>query len=118
MSTHDLSELGDFYGTQQYHYLNPKVLLTDGAMYLAVNGQCFWLMDAIASHLLTMKTHNPFTQASLTVKDNQADLVITDGNGNQIAKQHFEYTDFPLASIDLYCVYENDIWIFLLTTEY
>ena len=118
MKTVDLQELAMFTGTQQYHYLNPKTLLTDGAMYLAVNAECFWLMDAISSHLLTMKNASSYAHVNLAVSNSEGDLVITDGNGVVLGKQHFGYTDFPLEHIDLYCVYENDVWIVMLTSEY
>ena len=118
MKTVNLSELAMFCGTSQYYYLNQKTLLTDGAMYLAVNAGSFWLMDAISSHLLTMNNSSTYAHAHLSVNNTEADLVITDGNGVVLGKQHFGYTDFPLENINLYCVYENDVWIVMLPSEY
>jgi hypothetical protein len=45
--------LAQFTGTDGYTRLYPKLLLTDGALFLAENAQCFWLMDVFASHLMT-----------------------------------------------------------------
>ena len=45
--------LSGFYGTEGYHrfsVLCPKLLLTDGAKWLAENAGAYWLMDAIGSH--------------------------------------------------------------------
>ena len=47
-----LNHLEQFYGTQYYYPLWPKVFLTDGAQFLAQEAACYWLMDAIASHIV------------------------------------------------------------------
>lgn len=47
-----------------------------------------------------------------------AELVIDDGNGNVLAKQHIRYTDFPLDSMRLYACWGEERWIILLPSEY
>ena len=46
-----LAELAQFTGTQTYTRITRRHLLTDGARYLADQAECYWLMDAVASHL-------------------------------------------------------------------
>jgi len=44
--------LSGFIGTEAYHRFNalcPKVVLTDGAKYLADQAEAYWLMDIIGS---------------------------------------------------------------------
>jgi hypothetical protein len=54
--------LRGFTGTEAYHqHWLPHVVLTDGVAYLMEHGNCYWLVDAIASHLrrpsVVAKTH-------------------------------------------------------------
>lgn len=51
-STQNLkSELSQFIGTEKFYRITQRHLLTDGTKYLAEHAKCFWLMDAVASHL-------------------------------------------------------------------
>ena len=44
--------LHGFTGTDAYHrHWLPHVVCTDGVAYLMEHGNCYWLVDAIASHL-------------------------------------------------------------------
>ena len=83
MTKHQLlNQLDQFTGTEHYYPLWPKVLLTDGTKYLAETVGCYWLMDAIASHVLHLPNSEGFTSCSLTCTNGSGNLVITDGNGN------------------------------------
>jgi hypothetical protein len=44
------ADLRQFTGTENYyrHALNPKILFTDGAKYVADRGGAYWLLDLIA----------------------------------------------------------------------
>ena len=96
-----------------------KVILTDGAVYLADKAKAWWLMDVYASYLLHIDgDREPFTCLKLTVFQNSAVVVIEDGSDRLIAKQVIEYTDFPLASITLYGCWSDDVWVVMLPSEY
>ena len=112
--------LEHFIGTNGYTRLYTKILLTDGALFLAENAGCFWLMDVFASHLLTTidADKEPFTVLSLVKTNNSARVVIDDGNGIVLAEQDIEYTDFPLASIKLYGCWSDEFWVLMLQSEY
>jgi NADPH-dependent 2,4-dienoyl-CoA reductase/sulfur reductase-like enzyme len=112
-------ELDLFTGSIGYHRLYPGIILTDGALYLAEKGSCFWLMDVYASYLWLLDGNvEPFTVLRLTRKDNSTDVVIDDGNGNKLYTQHIEYTDFPLAEIKLYACWTENFWVLMLPSEY
>lgn len=112
-------ELGHFTGTEYHYRIRPNLLGTDGVKYLAEQAGCFWLLDLYWSHLLGIDhIANSFTVLKMTVQKSAAYVVIEDGNGNVLAQQFVEYTDFPLASITLYgCCSERD-WVLMLTSEY
>ena len=106
-------------GSTQYAKFYANLLLTDGAVYLADNAKAWWLLDVYASYLLNINGNSdPFTYLKMTVADNTAMVVIEDGNDKVIAKQHIEYTDFPLANITLYGCWTEDNWVVMLPSEY
>lgn len=113
-----LNQLDQFTGTEYYYPLWPKVMLTDGTKYLAETVGCYWLMDAIASHVLHLPKKETFAGCKLVKAKQGAELVIDDGNGNVLAKQHIRYTDFPLHSIRLYACWGEERWIIMLPSEY
>jgi hypothetical protein len=118
MNTQELlTNLSQFIGTEKYYRITHRHLLTDGTKYLAENSECFWLMTAIASHL-PKQFHDYFTVINLTVKESAAQLTLDDGNGNVFAQQFIEYTNFPLSELKLYCAFDGEYWVIMLTSEY
>ena len=119
MNTHELqSALRDFTGTQHYHRVLPRLLITDGVHYLANTTSAYWLVSAIYSHLVTKPIHSEFVVARLVVSGKTADLVLDDGNDQIITEQHIGYTDFPLDEVTIYCSYQDRYWVLLLASEY
>jgi hypothetical protein len=113
------NSLRQFTGTQQYARLTRTVVLTEGALYLAEQGQCFWLFDLYASHLSAINSDKDgFTCLKLSRANTSASVIIDDGNGRVLAKQNIEYTDFPLSAISLYGCWSGDFWVVMLTSEY
>jgi hypothetical protein len=113
-----LNHLEQFYGTQYYYPLWPKVFLTDGAQFLAQEAACYWIMDAIASHIVHLPKTEVFVSCKLKVENGTAELLLDDGNGNVLATQKIAYTAFPLDSIALYAYWDSERWILMLPTEY
>lgn len=118
MSLFDLSTLTEFTGTQQYYRISRKHLLTDGTKFLADQAQCYWMMDAIASHLAEIGTADWFVLVKTTVKNSKALMVYEDGNGHEYARQQIPYTDFPLEEITLYACWDGEHWVIMLPSEY
>ncbi|PIT83099.1 DUF6876 family protein [Limnohabitans sp. 15K] len=110
-------ELAQFTGTEKLYRLTTRHLLTDGTMYLAEHAKCYWLMIAVASHLIG-KIDDHFAVAKLSVVGNGAVLTLGDGNVNVFAKQSIEFTDFPLPEVKLYCCFDGDHWMIMLPREY
>ena len=118
MKQFDSSQLGQFTGTGRYYRISRRHLLTDGTRYLAEQAACFWLMDAIASHLSEIGTADWFVVIKTTVKRTSAVMVYEDGNGNELARQAIPYTDLPLHHIDLYACWDSEHWVIMLPSEY
>jgi hypothetical protein len=101
------SDLGQFYGTEQYYrHWTGKLVYTDGIHFLVGNGAA-WLVDAVASyqHLPKLNTGMlaDFQVWELKVKDGKATLTCKADSGHKpVVTQEIEYTDFPLADIKLY----------------
>lgn len=118
MQLFDRSELSKFTGTDCYYRIGKRHLLTDGTKYLAVNGQCFWMMDAISSHLMEIGTADWFVVIQIAVNDAKALMVYEDGNGKEYARQEIPYTDFLIDEITLYACWDGQHWVIMLPTEY
>ena len=114
----DQSSLNAFTGTERYYRISRKHLLTDGTKYLAEQAECFWIMDAIASHLMEIGTEDWFVVVKTSVKNAKALMVYEDGNGHEHARQEIPYTDFPLAEIALYACWDGEHWVIMLPSEY
>ena len=118
MSLFDQSTLNQFTGTERYYRISKRHLLTDGTKYLAENAECFWMMDAIASHLMEIGTADWFVVVKTTVNDARALMVYEDGNDHELARQEIPYTDFPLDAITLYACWDTQHWVIMLPSEY
>ena len=126
MKTHrELQQLGldsftmaQFTGTSAYYRISRRHLLTDGTKHLAEKGDCFWMMDAIASHLIEIGTEDWFVLVRVKVTEGRAVMVYEDGNGYEHARQEIPYTDFPFAEITLYACWDGEHWVIMLPSEY
>lgn len=118
MKQFDSSQLLQFIGTTGYYRISRKHLLTDGTKYLAEEAECFWMMDAIASHLSEIGTSDWFVQVKVIVKDSRATMIYEDGNGVELARQEIPCIDIPLKQICLYACWDSLMWVILLKSEY
>ena len=118
MKQFDASQLTQFIGTTGYYRISRRHLLTDGTKYLAEEAECFWMMDAIASHLSEIGTNDWFVQVRVAVKASRATMIYDDGNAKEHARQEIPYTDFPLDTITLYAGWDGEHWVIMLPSEY
>ena len=100
-------DLAQFIGTERWyrHAINRNVLYTEGAQYVAEQGEAYWLLDEIA--LVQPDDKNvaaeEFQVWKLTVRpEKTATLTCDDGNGNIVFTKEIPFTDFPLETITLY----------------
>jgi hypothetical protein len=125
--------LAQFYGTDGYTRLSPlhgNLICTDGVTWLAQNADCFWLIDAIASHQpecqkdAMLREHQFWTlkvttsptggrSAKLTCERDEDDVALT---------QHIEFTDFPLEEVRIWVEYgevqDKPVMVCLLPSEH
>ena len=118
MKKFDPAQLSCFTGTEKYYRISRRHLLTDGTKYLAEEAECFWMMDAIASHLSEIGTADWFVHVRMTVNGSRATMVYEDGNGHEHARQEIPYADFPMQSISLYACWDGEHWVTMLPSEY
>ena len=72
--------LAQFTGTSAYYRISRRHLLTDGTKYLAEEAECFWMMDAIASHLCEIGTEDWFVLVRVKVAEGRAVMIYEGGN--------------------------------------
>lgn len=109
--------LGQFTGTECYYKWWGGLKLTDGVKWLCDKGECYWLVDVIASYQNSKKLSGEgFQMWTLINKNNGRDAVVIaeDGNGKVLVKQVIPYTDFCLDEVGVYCI----DGVVLLPTEY
>jgi hypothetical protein len=118
MKKFDASQLSNFTGTERYYRISRRHLLTDGTKYLAEEAECFWMMDAVASHLNEIGTADWFVLVRVAVQGTRATMVYEDGNGQEHARQDIPFTDFPLSEQTLYACWDGEHWVIMLPSEY
>jgi hypothetical protein len=111
-------DLAQFTGTTCYYRIGRQHLLTDGTQYLAEQAGCYWIMDAVSSHLVEIGTQDWFVVVRIEVTDHQAVMCYLDGNGRELAHQAIPYTDFPLRNLTLYAVWDTEHWVIMLPSEH
>ncbi|MEI6835157.1 MAG: DUF6876 family protein [bacterium] len=118
MKNFHASQLSHFTGTERYYRISRRHLLTDGTKYLAEEAECFWMMDAIASHLNEIGTDDWFVQVRMTVNDNRAAMIYENGNDEEHDRQEIPFTDFPMPAVSLYACWDGVHWVIMLPGEY
>ena len=128
MNANELREgLNQFYGTETWTVFSPlfpKVLLTEGALWLAESAGAYWLMDAIASYQPDALKDDSLREMqfwTLTVHEcGKATLICERDKGDVVFTQEIEHTDFPLPEIKLWVgpLGEEGKYTILLPSEY
>jgi hypothetical protein len=121
-----LNGLSQFCGTEKWtrHALARNVVMTDGILYLRENADCYWLIDAIASHIATNATLQkvPYQHWMLWCFGEEANSAVlsASGSGDPIVTQKFEVTNFPLPEIRLLAVWDEGMraFVLMLPSEY
>jgi hypothetical protein len=103
----------------ELHHVTTSTVVTRALVNYAQAQECFCLLHLYASHLFTLDGHKEwFTCLTITVHDDTANITIEDGNGNTLATQHVEYTDFSLPEAKLYAVWQAPYWVIMLPSDY
>ena len=118
MSKLTVQDLAQFTGTTCYYRIGRQHLLTDGTQYLAEQAGCYWIMDAVSSHLVEIGTEDWLVVVRVEVEDQSAIMRYEDGNGRELARQAIPYTDLPLSELTFYAVWDTQHWVIMLPSEY
>ena len=98
-----ISELTHFTGSENYYKHWIGITYTEGVKFLAEKFNCFWLIDAIASHQINKNVRKEQFQVwTIRKEKSKWILEVDDGNRNILAEQVIEYSDFPLEEFKLY----------------
>jgi len=131
MEKHALEQgLRQFHGSERVtrHALMSRMLMTEGILFLREHAEAYWLVDAIASHLMTNRKLRMEPFQVWTFQRNGEDValpnrphMLTAANGHDgskpIASQEIELTDFPLDEIKLFAEFDGEAWILMLPGE-
>ena len=121
--------LAQFTGTENYHYnaiaRASGVVYTEGIRTLAMDAECWWLLDAICSHQPRCRRDPLLKQIqfwTLTVKDNAAVLICERDEGDIAIRQDIPATDFPLPEMKIWIENGsidgiNPVMVMMLPTE-
>ncbi len=101
MSKPTTQDLAQFTGTTCYYRMGTQHLLTDGTQYLAERAGCYWIMDAVASHVTEIGTADWFIVVRIEVTDQRATMLCENGNGRELACQDIPYTNLPPSDLTL-----------------
>lgn len=112
------NDLIHFTGTTRYYRFSKRLLLTDGLNFLCDHAACYWLVDAISTHLDEIGNEDWFVAIKLIMTSDSAMLIYQDGNGNEHARQEIEFTDFPLEQVTLFGCWDGNHWVLMLPSEY
>jgi hypothetical protein len=94
-------DLAHFTGTTCYYCISKQHLLTEGTHQLAEQAGCYWIMDAVSSHVTEIGTQDWFVVVRIEVENHQAVMRYEDRNGRELARQAISYTDLPPSDLTL-----------------
>lgn len=111
------------------HALNRQVIYTPGIQFLAEGGKCYWLIDAIASYFgsdgmnRAMKRDDRVRWLQfwrLNVREDGSAVLsaCADSGVKPFVTQEFQYTDFPLASVEIWAGFDGKLWTLYLPSEH
>lgn len=106
------------------HFLNKRLVYTEGVQYLAGSAKCYWLMTDIAVKYFPalLKKHRDrfYLINFIAYSDGPGLISIEDGNDKIHLTDKISYTDFPEkdVSIKLYLVDGGDHYCLMLPSEY
>jgi len=110
----ELKDLYNFTGTTNYYKAYLGFLITDGVKYIMENGYSWFVNDAL-SIIHTMGWRDKeFLSIKLKLKgENEAVMIIDDGNGNVMYEQVYRYTNAK-KELELFYSYG----VLMLSSEY
>jgi hypothetical protein len=116
MTDTQLSQMGHFTGTEQYHSMGPifkDIVITDGVKYIMDNGYSWFVIDSLCVIVNKLRNH-PFLTVQLKLLRGDAGIMlITDGNENELYTQRYGFTD---AEVEVKLFFTDNVM--MLPSEY
>jgi len=116
-ATELLKNLAQFTCTGKYYFhpLFKRYRYTDGVRYLAINAECYWLLEFIFGHQSNSKIkQTPFQVWKLVKDGDKVTISIEDGDNNVVKTFKLNYTSFPIEEYTLWMI----DGVLLLINEY
>ena len=111
-----------------FRTLNRRVVHTEGIKHFAESNRCWWLIDAIVSHIGCLKFNRAVAADrrigecnfwTLTVADSSAVLsVVADSDCEPFITQVIEFTDLPDGEYRIWAENAGEFWVLLLPEEH
>ena len=117
----DLNQFTDSKKWHEFSTLTPNALLSDGASFVAEEGDVLWLFDIVGLFQSINEEYNQEAFQHWNVKygeDETVSIECEDGNNNIIYTQKKPNTFFPFRSNDVYAVHEDEKIKIMLPGEY
>jgi hypothetical protein len=104
------------------------VLYTEGVRQLAIEIEAYWLLDLVATHLVSREYHTAARRDPrlaemsfwrLEVADDRSAVLTarTDAGVTPCVTREIPWTDFPLDSAEIWAAREGDVWVVYLPEE-
>ena len=114
--------MSNCYGTEGYYSYGIvpsfKINLTDGVKTFIEKADAFWFVGDFYSYIPTIRKKAPneyFFAINLIVnEDETADMIITDGNCNELVKKHYDYTDCPVGEWKFYFDLDSKVMMYYM----
>ena len=101
-------------GSENLYKYNFGLVITEGALALAQQFECFWFLDIICSYQSQLLGEDFQSWKIIKHEGNKATVTCDDGNGNILKTQNIPFTDFKADEAVLWCVGK----VILLPCEY
>lgn len=110
------AELAHYTGTVNWwrHPLNRNILYTDGVQRFAELCGAYWLLNILVTEPKILTQSQEFAAITVTAKDGEAVIDVTDGNENTAFSRPIAFTTLPDGEWKFY-FYDKTI---MLTSEY
>lgn len=98
-----------FGGTDSYHKMYPKIILTDGVLRVCQAAECFWFMDIINSYQHDRRITSDemlrgmqFWSLKVNTTTNKGTAILERDSDDVVLTQKIDFTDFPLEEFKVY----------------
>jgi hypothetical protein len=111
-----VADLSNFTGTENWyrHNLMHDTVYTDGVKYFAEKAGAYWFLDIVDTELFPLQKQHGFLSITMTVANEQASIVATDGDLTTLWNKDITFTDCPEGEYKFFFT-DN---VLLLTSEY